>query len=128
MDDSSEERFQQRALRRIYTFLGVLAAAGGAAFWIWKDWAWAGSFCLGAGATAVNFRWFHQLAYSIGPGERPRKRLAVFLCVRYLLFAAAAYVIVKYFGVKVTALLVGLLVAGAAVMLEILYELIYART
>lgn len=128
MDEAREERFQRQVIRRLYGLLAALSAVGAAAGWIWRDWAWAASFVLGAAASVINFRWFHQLADSIGPDRRPRKRLAVFLCLRYLLFALAAYVIVRFFGVRLTALLAGLLVAGAAVILEILYELLDART
>jgi hypothetical protein len=52
----------------------------------------------------------------------------VFLLLRYLLFAAVFYVIVKFLKITPVSLLAGLLVSVAAVMLEILYELIYART
>jgi hypothetical protein len=51
----------------------------------------------------------------------------VILPLRYVLFGAGGYVIVKYFRVDVMAALVGLFVAVAAVMVEIIFELIYAR-
>ncbi|MGH6693577.1 MAG: ATP synthase subunit I, partial [Gammaproteobacteria bacterium] len=112
----------------IYLFLGALALIGAVAGVLFKDAAWGASFLLGGAAAALNFRWFHQMVYSIGPGgKRPRRRLVAFLTARYLLLAAGAYVIVKFFGVRPTGLLAGLLLAGIAVMAEILYELIYAR-
>ncbi len=123
-----QERFQQEALRRTYVFLLALLVAGTLAGLVWKNWVWGLSFLAGAGASALNFRWFHQFAGSLGPGGRRRKRLALLLCARYLLFGVGGYVIVKYLGLNLTALLAGLLVTGAAVMAEILYELIYART
>jgi hypothetical protein len=39
---------------------------------------------------------------------------------------AAAWVIIKFLGLNVAAAALGLLVSGAAVVLEIIYELIYA--
>jgi hypothetical protein len=40
---------------------------------------------------------------------------------------AGGYVLVKVVGLNLTAALLGLLVVAASVILEILYELIYAR-
>ncbi len=63
------------------------------------------------------------------PGGRPppAQALLVFLLLRYLLLGCGGYVIVKFFGLNLTAALLGLFVAIAAVIFEILYELIYAR-
>ena len=57
----------------------------------------------------------------------PRKRMILFFCLRYLLLGAAGYGLVKVFGLNLTAGLLGLFVVAASVILEILYELIYAR-
>jgi len=46
---------------------------------------------------------------------------------RILLLAAAAIAIIKLLGLNVAAAVTGLLVSAAAVILEIIYELIYAR-
>ena len=50
-----------------------------------------------------------------------------FLLLRYLLLAVAGYVIVRVFRLNLAAALAGLFVAVAAVIIEIVYELIYAR-
>jgi hypothetical protein len=60
--------------------------------------------------------------------RRPRKGLLVVLATRYLLLGLAGYVIVKVFGLGLVALLLGLFVPAAAVLAEILYELVYAGT
>ncbi len=125
----SDAAFAERALKRIYGIMLALGVAGaGAGLWL-RGSAWALGFAAGAAAAALNFRWLHQLAYAAGEGgRRPGRGLVFFLSIRYLLFGAAAYVIVKFFEVSLVAVLAGLLVAAAAVVVEILYELIYART
>ncbi len=54
--------------------------------------------------------------------------MAVFLGLRYLLLGLAAYAILKFSEISLTAALVGLFVPAGAVILEILIELIYVRT
>ena len=48
--------------------------------------------------------------------------------MRYVLFGAAGYVTIKVFGVSKTSILMGLFVLVAAILLEIVYELLYVRT
>jgi hypothetical protein len=48
--------------------------------------------------------------------------------LRYLLMCGGAYVIVKYSNISLSAALAGLFVAVAAVIVEILFQLIYARS
>lgn len=124
---NGDDAFYRRAMRRIYIHVLWLGVAGTLAAALWLGLPWGLGFLIGAGASALNFRWLHQLTESIGPGaKKPGKGLSVFLSFRYLLFGGAGYVIVRYFEVDIMAALVGLFVAVAAVLLEILYELIYA--
>ena len=116
------------ASRRVWYLLLAVAAAGTVGAW----WA-AGSrvgigFGAGAAISAVNYRWLHRTVSLIGSSERPGKWSRGLLALRYLILGAAAYGIVNYFELSVLAVIVGLLVAVAAVMLEILYELIFSRT
>ncbi len=124
----AEEIFYRRAMRRIYLHLIWLSAAGAVVAGWWHGSAAAVGFLLGAAASALNFRWLHRLVDSLGPSRRPPgKGLGAVLSLRYLLFGAVGYVIVKYFEVNLMAALLGLFVAVAAVFVEVLYELIYAR-
>ncbi len=131
---NGDELHYRTALRRIYLHTVVVAAAGAVfAFWQWGVAAGVG-FLVGASISAVNFRWLHRLVDSLGPqpetqpAKKPRRVSAVFLGSRYLVFGLAGYVIVRYFKISIMAALVGLFVAVAAVLIEILYELVYART
>jgi len=117
-----------RAVGRMRVTMLWLTGTGALTAWIWSGWPWALGFTAGAVASLLNFRWLHHLVASLGEGRRaPRKRLVFFLAVRYLLLGLCGYVIVKVFGLSLAAALAGLFVAVAAVILEIVYELIYAR-
>ena len=116
-------------MRRIYRNVIWIGIAGALAALAWKGWAAGAGFLAGAAASGLNFRWLHRLVDSLGAvAPAPRKaRIAWLFGLRYLIFGTAAYVIVKFFGVNLVAVLAGLLAAVAAVMVEILYELVYAR-
>ncbi len=126
---TQDELFYHRALRRIYIHMLWISAAGGAVA-AWRAGStWTLGFLVGAAVSVANFRWLHRLVDSVGPdAKKPGKLLGFFLMFRYVLFGVAGYVIVKYFRVNLMAALVGLFVAVAAVLVEILYELVYART
>ena len=102
------------------------AGAGAVLLFAWKGWTWSAGFVLGAAVSWFNFRWLKQLVDALG-GKRPRTRLAVILGCRYLLLGAGAYVIVSFSSVSLPAALVGLFVSVAAVIIEILFQLVYAR-
>ncbi len=126
MTNASDSGFYDRALRRIYTLILSLGFAGALVIVGIKGWQWGLGFLLGAAISLVNFRWLHQLVSALGPDRpRPKKRLVMFLALRYLVLGMGGYVIVKGFGLDLTAGLFGLLVPVAAVLVEILFELTY---
>jgi hypothetical protein len=118
------------ALGRISRWMLALTLAGVAAGWLLSGWTWAAGFLAGAIASYLNFRWLKQLVESLGDtgNRRPRARVVLLLGLRYLLLAAGAYVIVNFSTLSLTAALAGLFVAVAAVIVEILFELVYAGT
>jgi hypothetical protein len=125
----ADELFYLHALRRIYLHIVWLSVAGFALTAWALGWPWALGFFVGATVSALNFRWLHGLVDSLSPGaRRAKKGMAILLPFRYVLLVGIGYVIVKYLGVNIMAALVGLFVAVAAVLLEMVYELIYART
>ena len=125
----AEAGVHESALRRIYRGMKWLACAGALAGLCLKGWLWALAFLLGAAASYLNFCWLDQIAAAIGPNATPpRKRLWVFLGLRYVVFGGAGYVIVKVFGMNAIAALFGLFIPIASVFFEALYELVHART
>jgi len=125
----AETVFVERALGRIFRGMLILGGAGTlAALWM-NGWRGGLGFLAGATGSYLNFYWLHRLVEGLAPGgRRPRKWLLVFLATRYLLLGLGGYVIVKVFGLSLIAVLVGLFVPVAAVIGEILYELMYAGT
>ena len=120
---------EDRAAGRMLLSIIVLTAVGVVAGFAWKGWTWSGGFLLGALASYFNFRWLTSLTNSLGDavaGKPPRKRMAVLMGLRYLILGAGAYVILNYSPLSLTAALAGLFVSVAAVILEAIFELVYA--
>jgi hypothetical protein len=125
MNESTPE---SRITGRVYRMMAVMAAAGlPVAWWIASVEGTAG-FLAGAAISFLNFRWLSQLAGSIGGAKPYKPSAAILLALRYLIFAAAGYVIFRYSETGFLAALAGCCIHIAAVFLEALYELIYAGT
>ena len=122
----SDERHLERAVDRIWKGIAILGAGGALAFLVWRGWKWSAGFALGSILSALNFQWLKQVATSLGD-THAKPRMAVFLGLRYLLLGGGSYVILKYSEISLPALFWGLFVAVAAVNLEIVFELVYAR-
>ena len=123
---SDDERFLDRAVERIRKAMFALSAGGALAAFAWRGWTWGAGFALGSAASYLNFRWLKQIVDALG-GGRVKRRVAVMAGLRYVLMGAGGYVILKYSSVSLPAALAGLFVSAAAVIVEILFELIYAR-
>jgi hypothetical protein len=121
----------ERAVERISWLTVALIASGTAISLGIAGWRGGCGFLLGGAASYLSFRALKRTVDSLGPaaGEKPpRASVAVLLGLRYLLFGLGAYAIVRFSEISLTAALVGLFASAAAVILEILVELIYART
>ena len=121
-----DELWMDRAVVRIWKLMWAIGAGGAIALVAWRGWPWGAGWAIGTAVSALNFRWLKQLVEGIG-GEAAKPRKAVFLGMRYLLLGAGAYVILKYSAISLPAALAGLFVSVAAVIVEILLELAYAR-
>jgi len=121
-----DDGMYERVTRRIARITMLLGAAGTATAFATGGWKAAAGFALGGTASWFSFRWLKQVVSGLG-ADRPAPNLALKGIVRYLLIGAGAYVIVKYTVVNLLAALIGLLLSTAAVLVEILIELIYAR-
>ena len=109
----------------------ILTLAGTAAAGYFFGRAESVGYAVGAVISMLNFRSFEKIVAMTGVvvgDEPPKRKSAVFLGVRYFVFAAAAYGIIRVFEANFLAALIGFFVCVAAVILEILYELIYAGT
>jgi hypothetical protein len=113
-----------RASRRIERILVSVAVAGTAMAGAMGGWKWAVGFLLGAAAAWFNFRWLKRLVGALG-GER--KYSSFRLALRYFFLGACGYVIVRFSSIPAPAMVAGLFVLIAAIFIEILFELVYAR-
>jgi hypothetical protein len=122
----SDEQHLARAVQRIWRVSFALGAAGTAGLLLWRGWTWGLGFALGAAISALNFHWLKRVSVTIG-STQAKPRVAVVLGLRYVILGTVAYVILKYSAISLYAMFWGLFVAVAAVVIEILFELVYAR-
>jgi hypothetical protein len=125
---TDDPAFYSRALGRMTRIAVVLACILTLAAALLYGSSHALGFAFGAALSIVNFHWWKGVAAGIGDTETPRRPAsAAFLGMRYVLLGGICFVIIKYFGVSYLALLAGLLISVAAVLVEIVYELIFIR-
>jgi hypothetical protein len=122
----SDERHLAQAVERIWKLTFALGGFGASVLLIGWGWTWSAGFAIGAAISALNFHWLYRVATNIGSSQA-KPRVAVVLGLRYVILGGVAYGILKYSAISLPALFWGLFVAVAAVVLEILFELIYAR-
>jgi len=118
-----------RALTRIKHLTLLVGVLGTAAVFLVRGRGAAAGFLAGVGISYVNFELLSGLAQMMGATAPKARGWGVLIALRYAIVGVAVYVIVRILGIAPVAVLAGLLAAFAAVILEILYELIlHART
>jgi|HubBroStandDraft_4_1064222.scaffolds.fasta_scaffold2016749_1 hypothetical protein len=121
-----DQAFYERFIRRVTWIILALALTGSAVLAIIKGIRIGLAFLIGATVSYGSFWGWRQLVDALTP--EPKKRSSFPLVLRILLLIALAYAIIRFLGLNVAAAASGLLVSAAAVLLELIYELIYART
>jgi len=106
-------------LGRWIILVGAVSAVYVILRWGWKS---AAGFAFGAIGAYFNVHW---LANGL---VRPQGFAAGILIFRFALVGGAAYVILELFEISPLFILAGLLSATLAVVLEILFQIFYART
>ena len=119
----------QRATHRLFRIAIAILIAGTLIAGFTRGLPGAVGFALGGGASLVSLSLWQRVAMKISPSPEPRKSgpSTPFLVGRFLALFAIAYVIVKTLEVNVMAALSGLFVSAAAVIAEVLFELIMFR-
>ena len=120
----SDPASYQRFIRRVRWIILALGLAGAVCLSFSGGIAVGGAFLIGAAISFTSFWGWGKVVDSLGPA--PSKRSRSFFVLRLVGFVALACVIIKYLRLNVAAAAVGLLVSGAAVILELIYEMIYA--
>ena len=116
----------EQAAARIGRIMAVVGALGTGGAFLWGGWKMAAGFLLGALISGLNYHWLHKLVKSLGGGGHPRYR-SVILGFRYLILGGGAYVILRVSSISLRGVLAGLFVLTAAVFVEVVFEIIYAR-
>lgn len=117
-----------RALARLPNWMAALGIIGTAAAARYAGLSGAAGFFLGAIAAWLNLRLIERAvdrilrAASASPG-RVRAGSGVRIFAQFAVFAAIAFVILRFTGFNLMAALLGFLVCPAAALVEILYEL-----
>ncbi len=118
---ASEDAFYRLSIRRIARLIAAIGLAGAVYAEIARGWRWGAGFAAGAAVSGLSFwRWSKVVE---GLGEGGKRGGPVRWTVRFGLLAAAAYVTIAYSGISVVAALSGLLVAAAAVVFEIVFQI-----
>jgi hypothetical protein len=121
---AGDELTYERASQRIVRFMAALAALGSLGAWAVWGWKSGAGFLFGSLISGLNFVLLKGLVNRLG-GARPRRRwLAAF---RWPLLAACAYVILRFSPIRLAAALAGIFVFTAAVFIEVIFEIAYAR-
>jgi len=121
-----DQAFYERFIRRVTWIILALALTGSAVLAIIKGIRIGLAFLIGATVSYGSFWGWRQLVDALTP--EPKKRSSFPFVFRILLLIALAYAIIRFLGLNVAAAASGLLVSAAALLLELIYELIYART
>ena len=123
---ASDRLSYQQIIRRITWIMLALALLGASILAVIKGVRIGLAFLIGCAVSYLSFWGWQQVAAALGP--TPKKRSSWGFTIRVIVLGALACVIIKFLGLDVAAAVTGLLVSAAAVILELIYELIYART
>jgi hypothetical protein len=119
-----DELTVERASERITRSMAVIGALGTLAAFGARGWTWGAGFLLGALLSGLNFRWLRKMVLTLGGEGSPG---SVYVALRYLFLGGAAYVILRYSPISLTAVVIGLFVLIVAVFVEVIFEIVYAR-
>ena len=127
--DDAFYRAAERRIERLTLGLGAAAALVVAFRWSWRE---AAGIGVGAALAWINYRWLKQAVdvmarLASAPSEAPRfrvpRRVYIKFFGRFALLLVVVYVILSRSLLPGAAVLAGLFALAAAVLVELLYEL-----
>jgi hypothetical protein len=121
----ADEAHYEGPVRRIRRMVVVLGAAGTIAVSVVFGLRTGAGFMVCAAVSFLTVWRQQRIVESLGPSQSRKRLLALRFMLQIAVLASAGYVIVKYLEVNRLAAVSGLLIAGIAVILEIIYELIH---
>jgi hypothetical protein len=115
-------------LNRMTLIGAVLGVAGSLALLILRGPRWGAGFFVGAVFSLLGLEWWKAIGRGLdGSGKLPVLGSAVLLILRFPVVAGAVYVIVRISGIASGAVVAGLLVSTAGIVLEVLYEAAFPK-
>jgi hypothetical protein len=121
---TNDVEFYERVVRRISRIILALGLIGAVGVALAKGISSGFAFLIGSAVSFGSFWGWRIVVDALIPNAK--KRHPALFVLRMLALVAVACVIIKFLGLNVAAAALGLLVSGAAVVLELIYELIYA--
>ena len=123
MPAASDVDVYRRTVRRIAWLALAIGLAGTAAAAVLRGIAFGAAFLLGAVLSGASLWRWKKMADALG---RPsRRRSALGWVMQLVLAIAAAFVIIVYLKLIAVAVFLGLLVSAAAIIVAILFDLIW---
>jgi hypothetical protein len=119
---TEDKAFYDRATRRLDRGALVLAGIAVVGMAALQGWRGALGAAAGAGFSLLSLRRWKQIAGTLG--SQSKARLRIRLLAGYAVIGASLFVIIRYFGVSPASVIAGLFVSTAAVVVEIVYELL----
>lgn len=126
IEAQKEEAFYVQVYRRLVTIMALLGVAGTIMAGIRYGLLMAATFFVGSVIAVLNFHWLKRTIEAMG-GRLPSRARAAWgvvlrFLLRYVLIAAAAYVIVKGTTNISYGFFAGLAIPAGAIMIEAMYE------
>ncbi len=107
---------------RLGKFIAAIGLIGAMAATIQWGAGYGAGFAIGAAGAFLNMRWLANALLA------PKGPAGVVLALRFGILGGGVYVILKIFEIAPLSILAGLLSAALAAVLEVFFQLFYART
>lgn len=118
----------RRMLNRMTLIGAGLGLAGALALLLVRGPRWGAGFLIGAAFSLAGLEWWKAIGRGLdGSGKRPMLGSTVLLMLRLPVIAVVLYVIINASGIASGAVVAGLLVSMAGVVVEALYEAIFPK-
>ncbi len=116
----------EAAIARLPLWMLGLTVAGTLAAGSIRGLSAAGGFLMGALVAYFNFRLIERAANRIAgkSARKPRRGAGAWVLIQFAALVFVAFVIIRYSGFNMSAAFLGFFVCPAAVVLEIVYELV----
>ena len=119
---TEDPAFYDHALTRLSRMSVMLALAAVVVMTFIEGWRGALGATGGALFSLGSLHRWKRVAGALGSSSKTRLRVAVL--TTYTILSASVFVIIRYFGVSARSVVAGLFVSMAAVIVEIVYELL----